>query len=100
VPFQLSPTARRFCDSENLCEGPLHIIGVLFFIAYGAMAGAVATFFLYLLLPPINVIRLRQMRRLIKTARISARQKSLKRVGDSSMLPHRVLDIAVPQVSM
>jgi hypothetical protein len=54
---------------------PLRVVGILsilFFIAYGAMAGAVATFFLYLLSLPINVIRLRQMLSLIKKARISA----------------------------
>jgi len=60
---------------------PLRIIGIismLFFIAYGALAGAIATFFLYLLSLPINVIRLRQMLNLIKKARISAQ-------GDLSM---------------
>ena len=60
---------------------PLRVIGILsivFFIAYGAMAGAVATFCLYLLSLPINVMRLRQMLSLIKKARISAQ-------GDLSM---------------
>ncbi len=60
---------------------PLRIIGILsivFFIAYGALAGAVATFFLYLLSLPINIIRLRQMLNLVKKARISAQ-------GDLSM---------------
>jgi Cyclic nucleotide-binding domain len=55
---------------------PLRVIGILsivFFIAYGAMAGAVATFCLYLLSLPINVMRLRQMLNLIKKAKISAR---------------------------
>jgi hypothetical protein len=36
---------------------PLRIIGIIsmvFFIAYGALAGAAATFFLYLLSLPIN----------------------------------------------
>lgn len=54
---------------------PLRVVGILsilFFIAYGAMAGAVDTFFLYLLSLPINVIRLRQMLSLIKKAWISA----------------------------
>jgi CRP-like cAMP-binding protein len=50
----------------------------VFFIGYGALAGAVATFFLYLLSLPINVIRLRQMLNLVKKARISAQ-------GDLSM---------------
>ena len=60
---------------------PLRIIGIisiLFFIGYGALAGAVATFLLYLLSLPINVIRLRQMLTLVKKARLSAQ-------GDLSM---------------
>src|SRR6476660_8457241 len=60
---------------------PLRVIGIIsmvFFIAYGALAGAVATFFLYLLSLPINIIRLRQMLNLVKKARISAQ-------GDLSM---------------
>jgi len=60
---------------------PLRIIGILsivFFIGYGALAGAVATFLLYLLSLPINVIRLRQMLTLVKKARQSAQ-------GDLSM---------------
>lgn len=60
---------------------PLRILGIVsmvFFIAYGALAGAVATFFLYLLSLPINVIRLRQMLNLVKKARVSAQ-------GDLSM---------------
>jgi len=60
---------------------PLRIIGIIsmvFFIGYGAMAGAVATFLLYLLSLPINIIRLRQMLNLVKKARVSAQ-------GDLSM---------------
>ena len=60
---------------------PLRIIGIIsivFFIAYGALAGAVATFLLYLLSLPINIIRLRQMLSLVKKARVSAQ-------GDLSM---------------
>ena len=60
---------------------PLRIIGIVsmvFFIGYGALAGAVATFFLYLLSLPINIIRLRQMLNLVKKARLSAQ-------GDLSM---------------
>jgi hypothetical protein len=60
---------------------PLRVIGIIsmvFFIAYGALAGAVATFLLYLLSLPINVIRLHQMLNLVKKARISAQ-------GDLSM---------------
>jgi hypothetical protein len=60
---------------------PLRVIGIIsivFFIGYGALAGAAATFFLYLLSLPINVIRLRQMLNLVKKAKISAQ-------GDLSM---------------
>jgi cyclic nucleotide-binding protein len=60
---------------------PLRVIGIIsivFFIGYGALAGAVATFFLYLLSLPINIIRLRQMLTLVKKARLSAQ-------GDLSM---------------
>ena len=48
---------------------PLRVIGIismLFFIGYGALAGAVATFFLYLLSLPINIVRLHQMLNLVK----------------------------------
>jgi len=60
---------------------PLRILGILsivFFIGYGALAGAVATFLLYLLSLPINIIRLRQMLNLVRRARVSAQ-------GDLSM---------------
>lgn len=60
---------------------PLRVIGIIsivFFIGYGALAGAMATFLLYLLSLPINVIRLRQMLTLVKKARKSAQ-------GDLSM---------------
>ncbi len=60
---------------------PLRVIGIIsivFFIAYGAMAGVITTFFLYLLSLPINIIRLRQMLNLIRKARVSAQ-------GDLSM---------------
>ena len=50
----------------------------MFFIAYGALAGALTTFLLYLLSLPINIVRLRQMLKLVKKARISAQ-------GDLSM---------------
>jgi hypothetical protein len=54
------------------------IISIVFFIGYGALAGAVATLFLYLLSLPINIIRLRQMLSLVKKAKDSAQ-------GDLSM---------------
>jgi CRP-like cAMP-binding protein len=60
---------------------PLRIIGIIsnvFFIAYGALAGSMPTFFLYLLSLPINAIRLRQMLSLVKKARHAAQ-------GDLSM---------------
>jgi hypothetical protein len=60
---------------------PLRIVGIIsmvFFIAYGALAGAIATLLLYLLSLPINVVRLRQMLILVKRARVSAQ-------GDLSM---------------
>ncbi len=60
---------------------PLRVVGIisiLFFLAYGVLAGAVATFILYLLSLPINVIRLFQMLHLVKKARKSA-------AGDLSM---------------
>jgi CRP-like cAMP-binding protein len=55
-----------------------NMIGCTFFVGFGALAGDVKTFFLYLLLLPINALRLRQMLRLVKKAR-SATQ------GDTSM---------------
>jgi Cyclic nucleotide-binding domain len=54
------------------------IISDIFFIAYGLLAHSVNTIILYLLLLPINVIRLRQMLKLINKARASAQ-------GDLSM---------------
>jgi hypothetical protein len=60
---------------------PLRVIGIIsnvFFIAYGALAGSMPTFFLYLLSLPINAIRLRQMLHLVKKAQLSAQ-------GDLSM---------------
>jgi hypothetical protein len=60
---------------------PLRVIAIvstIFFIAYGAFAGVLTTFLLYLLSLPINVIRLRQMLNLVKKARVSAQ-------GDLSM---------------
>jgi CRP-like cAMP-binding protein len=55
-----------------------NMFGCAFFVGYGALAGDVKTFLLYLLLLPINGLRLRQMLRLVKKAR-SATQ------GDTSM---------------
>jgi hypothetical protein len=60
---------------------PLRICGIIsdvFFIGYGVLASSVTTFFLYLLLLPINVFRLRQMLKLVKKAQLAAQ-------GDLSM---------------
>src|SRR5229473_7491393 len=55
-----------------------NMFGCAFFVGFGALAGDVKTFLLYLLLLPINAVRLRQMLKLVKKAR-SATQ------GDMSM---------------
>ena len=55
-----------------------NMIGCAFFAGFGALAGNITTFLLYLLMVPINAFRLRQMLRLVKKAR-SATQ------GDTSM---------------
>src|SRR3979411_3110607 len=61
-----------------------NMVGCAFFAGFGALAGNVATFLLYLLLLPINAFRLRQMLTLLKKAR-TANQ------GDTAMArPHRV----------
>jgi hypothetical protein len=46
-----------------------NMAGCTFFVAFGALSGNVGTFLLYLLLLPINAVRLRQMLNLIKKAR-------------------------------
>jgi Cyclic nucleotide-binding domain len=55
-----------------------NMAGCTVFVAFGALSGNVATFFLYLLLLPINAVRLRQMLNLIKKARVAT-------LGDMSM---------------
>jgi CRP-like cAMP-binding protein len=55
-----------------------NMAGCTFFVAFGALSGNVATFLLYLLLLPINAVRLRQMLNLVKKARIATE-------GDMSM---------------
>jgi hypothetical protein len=55
-----------------------NMVGCAFFAGFGALAGDIKTLLLYLLLLPINAIRLRQMLTLVKKAR-SATQ------GDTSM---------------
>ncbi len=46
-----------------------NMIGCAFFTVFGALSANVATFLLYLLLLPINALRLRQMLKLVKKAR-------------------------------
>jgi Cyclic nucleotide-binding domain len=46
-----------------------NMIGCAFFVGFGALAGDIKTFLLYLLLLPINAFRLRQMLNLVKKAR-------------------------------
>jgi len=55
-----------------------NMFGCAFFAAFGALAGDVKTLLLYLLLLPINAIRLRQMLTLVKKARAASQ-------GDMSM---------------
>jgi Cyclic nucleotide-binding domain len=55
-----------------------NMIGCAFFAGFGALAGNIATFLLYLLMVPINAYRLRQMLNLVKKARGATQ-------GDTSM---------------
>jgi uncharacterized protein (DUF697 family) len=53
---------------------PLRVFGILsalFFMAYGALGGAITTFLMYLCLLPINSVRLYQIVKLVKKARIA-----------------------------
>jgi cyclic nucleotide-binding protein len=55
-----------------------NMVGCTFFAISGALSGSVATFLLYLLLLPVNAIRLRQLLKLVKKARNATQ-------GDRSM---------------
>ena len=55
-----------------------NMIGCTFFTISGALSGSVATFLLYLLLLPVNAVRLRQLLKLVKKARNATQ-------GDMSM---------------
>jgi ABC-type multidrug transport system fused ATPase/permease subunit len=55
-----------------------NMIGCVLFAGYGALAGNISTFLLYLLMVPINAFRLRQMLNLVKMARAATQ-------GDTSM---------------
>ena len=53
---------------------PLRVFGILsalFFMAYGALGGAITTFLMYFLLLPINSLRLVQIIKLVKKARVA-----------------------------
>ena len=54
------------------------MIGCAFWAGFGALAGNITTFLLYILLLPINAYRLRQMLQLVKKARTATQ-------GDTSM---------------
>jgi hypothetical protein len=47
------------------------ILSALFFVAYGVLAGVISTFLMYLLLLPINSLRLFQILKLVKKARVA-----------------------------
>src|SRR6478736_3587716 len=49
-----------------------NMVGCAFFAVFGALSANVSTFLLYLLLLPINALRLRQMLKLVKKARHAA----------------------------
>src|ERR1700754_4563586 len=55
-----------------------NMIGCAFFAGFGALAGNITTFLLYLFMVPINAYRLRQMLHLVKMARGATQ-------GDTSM---------------
>jgi hypothetical protein len=49
------------------------ILSALFFVAYGLLGGAISTFLMYFLLLPINSVRLYQILKLVKKARVAAK---------------------------
>ena len=55
-----------------------NMVGCACYVGLGALSGDVKTFLLYLLLLPINAVRLRQMLTLVKMARTATK-------GDTSM---------------
>jgi hypothetical protein len=48
------------------------ILSALFFVAYGLLGNAISTFLMYFLLLPINSVRLYQIVKLVKKARVAA----------------------------
>src|SRR5258706_2716912 len=55
-----------------------NMVGCAFFAGYGALAGSMTTFLLYLLMLPINAFRLRQMLNLVKKARTATQGDASK----------------------
>jgi CRP-like cAMP-binding protein len=55
-----------------------NMAGCTFFATFGALSGSITTFLMYLLMLPINAVRLRQMLKLVKKARDATQ-------GDMSM---------------
>jgi len=49
------------------------IFSAVFFMAYGALAAAIPTFMMYLMLLPINSVRLYQILKLVKKARVAVK---------------------------
>ena len=75
---------------------PLRVFGILsalFFMAYGALGGAITTFLMYFLLLPINSLRLVQIIKLVKKARVAVQGdlsvEWLKPFMDRRNLPQR-----------
>ena len=57
---------------------PLRVFGIIsafFFMAYGTLAGAVATFLMYFFLLPINSLRLFQILKLVKRAKVVTQEE-------------------------
>ena len=63
----LSFVVRTIVPMRILC-----IVSIVFFLASAVLAGSVPRFFMYLLALPVNVVRLVQIRNLVKKARGSA----------------------------
>jgi CRP-like cAMP-binding protein len=50
------------------------IVSNVFFISYAILSDSITTFFIYVLLLPINIVRLRQMFKLVRKARASVKE--------------------------
>jgi len=78
VPHMLALVGAIFYAATFLMRTivPLRVFGILsalFFIGYGLLGGAIATFLMYLFMLPINSLRLFQILKLVKKARTAAR---------------------------